>query len=32
MIDSPYLTDEHHQVREIVRDFAEREIRPVARE
>lgn len=32
MIDSPYLTDEHHQVREIVRDFAESEIRPIARE
>jgi butyryl-CoA dehydrogenase len=32
MIDSPFLTDEHHQLREIVRDFAEREIRPVARE
>jgi butyryl-CoA dehydrogenase len=32
MIDSPFLTAEHHQLREIVRDFAEREIRPVARE
>ncbi|MDH3495927.1 MAG: acyl-CoA dehydrogenase family protein [Gemmatimonadota bacterium] len=32
MPDFPYLCDEHHQVREIVRDFAEREIRPVARE
>ena len=32
MIDSPFLTEEHHQLREIVRDFAEREIRPVARE
>jgi len=32
MIDSPFLTDEHHQLREIVRDFAEREIKPVARE
>jgi butyryl-CoA dehydrogenase len=32
MMESPYLTDEHHQVREIVRDFAEREIRPFARE
>jgi butyryl-CoA dehydrogenase len=26
----PYLTEEHHHVREIVRDFADREIRPVA--
>lgn len=32
VIDLPYLTDEHHQVREVVRDFAEREIQPVARE
>jgi butyryl-CoA dehydrogenase len=32
MIDFPFLTDEHHQLREIVRDFAEREIRPVARD
>jgi butyryl-CoA dehydrogenase len=32
MIDSPFLTDEHHQLREVVRDFAEREIRPVARD
>jgi butyryl-CoA dehydrogenase len=32
MSDIPYLTDEHHQVREMVRDFAEREIRPIARE
>jgi len=32
MSDLPYLTDEHRQVREIVRDFAENEIRPVARE
>jgi alkylation response protein AidB-like acyl-CoA dehydrogenase len=32
MIDSPFLTDDHHQLREIVRDFAEREIKPVARE
>ncbi len=32
MSDLPYLTDEHQQVREIVRDFAENEIRPVARE
>lgn len=31
MIDSPYLTDDHHQLRELVRDFAEREIKPVAR-
>ena len=28
----PYLTDEQHQVREIARDFAETEIRPIARE
>ena len=27
----PFLTDQHHQVREIVRDFAESEVRPVAR-
>ena len=27
----PYLTDEQHQVREIARDFAEAEIRPIAR-
>jgi butyryl-CoA dehydrogenase len=32
MIDLPYLTEEHHQVREMVREFAEKEIRPVARE
>ncbi len=32
MIDSPYLTREHNQLREVVRDFAEREIKPVARE
>ncbi len=32
MSDLPYLTDEHQQVREIVKDFAENEIRPVARE
>ncbi len=32
MSDLPYLADEHHQVREIVREFAEREIRPVARQ
>jgi butyryl-CoA dehydrogenase len=31
MTSMPYLTDQHHQVREVVRDFAEREIRPVAR-
>lgn len=29
---APYLTDDHQQVREIVRDFAENEVRPVARE
>ena len=32
MMDSPYLTPEHHQLRDLVRDFAEREIKPVARE
>ncbi len=32
MTDLPYFTEEHHQVREIVRDFAENEVRPVARE
>jgi butyryl-CoA dehydrogenase len=32
MNDIPYLTDEHRQVREIARDFAEHEIRPIARE
>ncbi len=32
MTDLPFLTDEHHQVREIVRDFAENEVRPIARE
>jgi butyryl-CoA dehydrogenase len=31
MIDSPYLSDQHHQLRELVREFAEREIKPVAR-
>jgi butyryl-CoA dehydrogenase len=32
MTDIPYLTDEHHQVREMVREFAEKEVRPIARE
>jgi butyryl-CoA dehydrogenase len=32
MSTNPLLTDEHHQVREIVRDFADNEIRPIARE
>lgn len=32
MTDSPYLTPEHHQLRELVRDFAVSEIKPVARE
>jgi len=32
MPDSPYLSDQHHQLRELVRDFAEREIKPVARQ
>ena len=27
----PYLTEQHHQVREMVREFAETEVRPVAR-
>ncbi len=31
MTDHPFLTEEHQQVREMVRDFAEKEIRPVAR-
>jgi len=32
MNDLPYFTDEHHEVRELVRGFAEAEIRPVAGE
>lgn len=32
MHDLPYFSEEHHQVRQLVRDFAESEIRPVARE
>ncbi|MBI2073107.1 MAG: acyl-CoA dehydrogenase family protein, partial [Gemmatimonadetes bacterium] len=32
MIDPPYLTHQHHQLRQLVRDFAEREIKPVARQ
>ena len=32
MPDLPYLTEEHHQVREIVRDFAANEIKPIARD
>ncbi len=32
MSESPFLTAEHQQVREMVRDFADREIRPVARD
>jgi alkylation response protein AidB-like acyl-CoA dehydrogenase len=32
MTDLPYFTDDHHQVREVVRDFAESEIKPVARD
>jgi alkylation response protein AidB-like acyl-CoA dehydrogenase len=32
MSDLPYFTDDHHQVREVVRDFAEREIKPIARD
>ena len=31
-MDLPYLSDEQHQVREIARDFAEREIKPITRE
>ncbi len=30
--DIPYLSEEQHQVREVVRDFAESEIRPIARQ
>jgi len=30
--ESPYLADHHHQLRAVVRDFAEQEIRPIARE
>ncbi len=32
MLASPYLSDQHHQLREIVREFAEREVKPVARQ
>jgi alkylation response protein AidB-like acyl-CoA dehydrogenase len=32
MIKSPYLTEEHELLRKAVRDFAEREIKPVAQE
>jgi butyryl-CoA dehydrogenase len=32
MNDIPYLTDQQHQVREIARDFAENEVRPIARQ
>lgn len=32
MPDSPYLTPEHQQLRDLVRDFAQSEIKPVARE
>jgi butyryl-CoA dehydrogenase len=32
MYDLPYFTEENHQVRDLVRDFAESEIKPVARE
>lgn len=32
MTDFPYWTEEHHQIREMVRDFAENEVRPIARE
>jgi len=32
MSESPFLTSEHQQVRDMVREFADREIRPVARE
>jgi len=32
MTDLPYFTEEHRQVRDLVRDFAESEIKPVARQ
>ena len=32
MPNHPFLTSDHHQVREIVRDFAENEVKPVAKE
>lgn len=32
MTDLPYFTDDHGRVREIVRHFAEKEVRPIARE
>ena len=32
MMTHPYLTEEHHQVREAVRAFADSEVRPVARQ
>ncbi|MDH5805487.1 MAG: acyl-CoA dehydrogenase family protein, partial [Gemmatimonadota bacterium] len=32
MQDFPYFTEEHHQIREMVREFAENEIRPVAKD
>lgn len=32
MTTHPYLTDQHHHVREMVRDFADGDIRPVARQ
>ncbi len=32
MTDFPYLTEEHHQIREMVHEFAEKEVRPIARE
>jgi alkylation response protein AidB-like acyl-CoA dehydrogenase len=32
MIATPYLSDQHHQLRGLVREFAEREIKPVARQ
>ncbi len=32
MIELPYLTEEHGQVRAMVREFAEREIKPIARD
>jgi butyryl-CoA dehydrogenase len=31
-MDIPYLSEQQHQVREMARDFAEREIRPLARD
>ena len=32
MSEFPYLNEDHEQVRDMVRDFAENEVKPVARE